>query len=442
MQFSRKQMEAEADRLGVPWTHSTTDEQLHALIQSRLRGESMVNKEEFEIPECYGEFWDFPKEDTCKGCPGQQGCFQKFTAETFPNMQAKLGPGATLAQLAKALDVSQEAVLVAMNQQSRSAPPPAPAPAPVQTSVPEPEEVEEEVEEEELEEEPEEEELEEEVEEESESEFEDADELEDELEAEPEDVESEVSAEPDEPEPPSETEMATKKKTKKKTTKKAPAKKKAAAKKAPAKKAASKKAPAKKKPAKSAPPPVSSEAQDPMQAESAKTATGSAKSKAQAKSASRAKGQAGPSKTGGGSKGKSKRKPAPKKKKKAAKKPPSKRASKKGSDGLVEDPWGEHTWEKRYQRERKNKWVSKLRPGMRLKREYKGEMYEVTVLKKFYKFQGEVYPTGYSITKLITGTKEAPRQLDKDGKRPKGTRQLCNWSFVKFFNLPALLSKR
>ena len=439
-------MEEEADRLGVPWTHATTDEQLHSLIQSRLRGEPMANGSEDPTVthECLGLFWDFPKEDACKECSGQQKCFQQFCATTLPEMQAKLGPGATLPQLAKALDVSQEAVLVAMNQQSKAAPAPAPEP--------EPEELEEEVVEEESEPEDEsEEELEEELDEEpEEEELEDADELEDELEEpEPEEVEEdEPPAEPDpEPEPPSETEMAAKKKTtKKKTTKKKTTKKKAVVKKAPAKKTAAKKTAAKKAPAKKkkkaakkAPPAVTSEVQDPTQAESAQTATGSAKSKARGKSASRAKGQADPAKSGGGSKGSKVRKAKPKKK--PAKKP-AKKAATKSRVAHVEDPWGEHTWDKRYQRERKNKWVAKLRPGMKLKREYKGETYEVLVLKKFYKFRGQVYPTGYSITKEITGTKEAPRQLDKNGNRPQGTRQLCNWSFVKFFNLKALTSKR
>lgn len=358
--------------------------------------------------ECFGEFWDHPKEDTCKGCPGQQGCFKKFHKETLPAMQKKLGGDATLVQLAKALDVSQEAVLVAMNKQTPSSvvpqasPPVAVPPPSLPSNDPPP------------------------VPPAADDGLEDADDLEDEQGAsEPEDVEDDP-IEPEDVEPtPGEATMATGKKKKaaskknaaKKTKKKAPAKKKAASNKAPAKKAPEKKAPAKKAPPVKTPPPVSSasEVKDPPRAESAKPATGSAKKKIPVKSALRAKASADPSKRGAG---------------------------RRKKDGRIEDPWGRHTWEKRYLRERKNKLIKQLRPSMRLVREYQGETYKVTVLKKYYKYNGQMYPTLYSIVKEITGTREAPRQLDQKGKRPKGHRQLCNWSAPKFFGLRVYLSSR
>jgi outer membrane biosynthesis protein TonB len=315
-------------------------------------------------------------------------------------MQAKLGGAPSLPDLAKALDVSQEAVLVAMNKQSKAShqlPPPeiqtsvSTETVDVQTAV-SPEAIDEALA------------------------LEDADELEDENEVEPEEVEETEPVEP----PPEEAVMATKKKKKvpaKKKTKKTAAKKKAPAKKAKAAAAApskkKKKAPAK-KPAKT-PPPVTSEVKDPPKAESAKRATGSAKKKAPVKTAKRAKAPVDPSKRGAG---------------------------KRTKDGRVDDPWGRHTWEKRYNRERKNKFIKQLRPGMKPTREYKGTKYQVTVLNKYYKFNGKMYPTLYSIVKEITGTREAPRQLDHKGKRPKGSRQLCNWSAPKFFALKVYLSNR
>jgi hypothetical protein len=367
--------------------------------------------------ECHGLYWDFPKAPECKKCAGQQSCFHEFSQVTFPEALTRLGPDATLEQLAQDLDISEEAVLVTKNEVSKA--------PPVNREL-QPERVEksgagELVQDEDV------------------MDLAEADEMEDELDGvsepggpeilessglEPE-PELEPESEPDlEPEPPPETEMVARKKkaAKKKAAKKAPAKKKAAAK---------KKAPGKKKTTKKAPPVAASEAQDPTPAESAKTAMGSAGTKARAKTASRAKGQAGPSKTGSGTKGK--------------KRPPAKKPVKvaRRDSARVDDPWGKHTWEKRWRRERQNPWVKKLRPGMKIQREYPkgGEIHEVVILKRYYRYQGQDYPTLYSIVKEITGTKEAPRQLDKAGRRPDGTRQLCNWSAPRFFALPVLFRR-
>lgn len=414
MQETRGFLESEADRLGVPWTYTTTDAELQALIASRNHGgPTMANGAEESNEQCHGLFWDYPRAKECKACSGHQSCFQKFVETTFPETVNQLGEHATLPQIAKALDVSEEAVLLAKNQQRQVVqPPPIPQPAPV-TSVPEPEQddlPEESLEEFEDPEAP------------SELDFSDADELEDELEAQPEseaitEVEEPV-AEP-EPEPPAQENeaMAVKKKApaKKKAAKKKASKK--APKKTTKKASASKEAPKpRKKKAAKAPPPVTSEVQNPTPAESAKPVTGSVKSKARTKSAPRAKGQASnQSKSGGNKKYQIERPPA--------------------------DPWGPQTWPDRYLKERRNKWIAKLRPGMKIKKKYKGELHEVKVLKRYYRYKDETYPTLYMIVKEITGTKEALRQLDKEGRRPQGTRQLCAWSAPRFFALPALFSK-
>lgn len=411
--MQRREMETQADRLGVPWTHTTTDAELLSLINSRMRGVSMSNgaqetvqqeSAEAQVPEeqdqCHGLFWDFPKAVECKQCSGQHSCFQKFTKSTFPEMVEVLGPTATLEQLAKALDVSQEAVLVAKNEQVKTA-----LPAPPVEPVPDPEQAVfdyagESLEMTEIPDEPES--LEKAEEAAPELDLADANELVDELEA-----ESEL-----EPPPPAETEMPKKKMASKKAPtgkKKAPTKKT----KVVSKKAASKKAPTGKKKkvaAKKPPTAAPSEVPDPPSAESVKTASDSVKSKAHASNAVRAKGQAGPAKG-------------------------------RRNGGLVDDPWGKHTWVRRWRQERKHPLIKKLRPGMKLKREYQGVIHEVTVLKKFYRYQQQDFPTLYMVVKEITGTKPAPRQLTMDGRRPSGTRDLCQWSAPRFFALRALFNK-
>jgi hypothetical protein len=400
MQETRKHLESEADRLGVPWTHATTDAELQALVKSRLQGGQTMANGAPETNQCHGLFWDYPRAKECKQCSGHQSCFQKFVETTFPGVAAQLGEAASLADLAKALDVSEEAVLLAKNQQRQAQPPQLLQPPPVDT-VPEPEQA---VPDSEPEPQQPDEGL----------DFSDADELEDELAAQPE--ESEViqkaldpELEPEyEPEPPLENENV--------AVKKAPRKKKAAKKasKKAAKKATTKttKAPRKKKAAK-APPPVTSEAQNPTPAGSAKTATGSARTKARAKNAPRAKAQAGQVKSGDGKK----------------------------QSGPVADPWGPQTWPARWEKERQNKWIGLLRPGMKLKKKYKGEIHEVRVLKRYYRYNDQTYPTLYSVVKEITGTKLSPRQLDKEGQRPEGSRQLCAWSAPRFFALPVLFTR-
>lgn len=98
--------------------------------------------------------------------------------------------------------------------------------------------------------------------------------------------------------------------------------------------------------------------------------------------------------------------------------------------------WSPYMDHGRWEREReRSPEIGALTPGMRLRRTFKGEDYQVVVVSSGYVYDGEYYPTLYSVTKEITGTHEAPRQLAKDGTRPKGTRSLSNWSATKFWRL-------
>lgn len=347
MYFSRKQLEKEADYFGIPWTSEISDEQLHALVETRKRGEVMTDPNR---PECYGLFWDVPNEEVCRGCGGQQGCFNTFATERLQEL-LKSNPmaaaDASLKLLVDLLEVSPEAILLAKNHLT---------PVPACPTQEEPEDLAD-------------------------------DPSKEEMGSEPEGLEEDMA-----------------KKTTKKVVKKAPAKK----------AATKKKATTKKKPAVASVPATTSEVQDPPRAESVKPATDSAQLKPRAKNAPAVKALAGQSKRGAGRKKK----------------------------GLVEDPWGRHTWEPRYLRERKHPLIQKLRPGITLVTKYKGEVYKVKILKKYYKYNGIMYPTLYSIVKFIVGTREAPRQLDKKGRRPPGSRQLCNWSAPRFFSLKALARNR
>lgn len=425
---SRKEMEAEADRIGVPWTHTTTDDELHSMIQAhrdRLQGEDQMS-DQAEAPEvqeeqqCHGLYWDFPKAPECKICTGQESCYHRFTQVTFPEMLKAAGPESTIEELALALDVSQEAVLMAQNEVKKVYPVVPKAKTEdadksgngrlAQNENP--------------------------------MDFVDADELED-ASVQPEDPgeslelpateEIEPDAEPkSDPEPMPEMKMPVEKKASSKSSKKkkAPAKtsKKKASSKASSKKKGVKKTSSKKAPPEETPAQEETEAQDPSPAESVKTAKAPAGTTAQAQNAASAKGQADPVKTT---------------EQKSRKRRPNKRPTRppKLDDGRLADPWGKHTWKKRWARERKGKYIKQLRPGMKLTRKYKGTLYEVVVLKKYYRYNGRDYPTLYSVVKEITGTKTSLRQPDEKGRRPEGTRQLCNWNAVRFFSLKALFSK-
>lgn len=391
MAKSRKELEGEADRLGVVWTYTTTDEELQGLINRRLGGMMDPGADAGMEPahKCFGLYWDVPVEEACQTCDGRVPCLDKFAAETVPEKRAE-SPGLTREQLARELEVSEAALDEAIAHLATKVD----APAEVET---EPEILEAEAapaEDEDVQFE----------EDDDRAAGGESDEIDEEAEAEaPEQHgdpmgKSHLSLVPQEPVDELETEaMAVRKKKK-------ASKKKASKKKVVVKKTASTEAPKRKKKAakkKATRPPRGADTVGPA-AVSAKKKVKRAKS---AKSATA---------------------PAASKKLKC----------------LEPDPWGKHTWMQRWTRERdRSPLVKKLKDGMVLKREYQGQTHQVKVLKRYYRYQGQEHPTLYSIVKLITGTQQAPRQKTKDGKRPEGHRQLCNWSAPKFFNLKALLGQ-
>lgn len=93
---------------------------------------------------------------------------------------------------------------------------------------------------------------------------------------------------------------------------------------------------------------------------------------------------------------------------------------------------------KRWQRERKrNPYVAALRPGMILRRTFNDQVAEVEVRETSYLYQGQTYPTLYSVVMAITGGKSYPAQK-KNGVRPTGTREMAQWSTTRFFSLKSL----
>jgi len=118
--------------------------------------------------------------------------------------------------------------------------------------------------------------------------------------------------------------------------------------------------------------------------------------------------------------------------KKSRAKPRKKRRSRRRGS-----PWGKHTFQARWLREReRSPAIAKLTPGHNIVREYKGAKHTVKVLQGRYVYEGREYPTLYEVTKVITGTRPAQKQRRTAGdesSRPDGKRQLCNWSATRFF---------
>jgi len=104
--------------------------------------------------------------------------------------------------------------------------------------------------------------------------------------------------------------------------------------------------------------------------------------------------------------------------------------------------WGEKHHDARWRRERKHPLIAKLKPGMRLQREWAGEIHRVMVKKGGYRYRGQDYPTLYSVTKAVVGTRPSPKQFLDDGTRPKGTRELVAWSGLRFWRLQVYLESK
>lgn len=109
-------MEREAERLGIPWTSETTDEQLYALIASR---EDMAPESSVEMPQCYGLRWDGDRVDECRGCGMKDSCLHRFAVEHLPKVRQEMGPGATVAAVADRLKVLPESLFTAIKYASR-----------------------------------------------------------------------------------------------------------------------------------------------------------------------------------------------------------------------------------------------------------------------------------------------------------------------------------
>jgi hypothetical protein len=280
----RAALEKKADKLGIPYTHQTTDDGLKVLIRTHseesdmsgveLRDDGKYYYDGHEQPECFGVFWEAIPGSSgkqCRECAFNKVCLDRFIQTTLPKAEGSLGSKADAAEVGKKLDgLSAKAIEEARRYRDKQSP--------------------------------------------SKTE---------------------------------EAEMAPRnKKTKKKK------------KKVPAKKATSKK-PAKKKPAKKA-----AKAR-PKKAPSAKRAKARAKSKK--KNARSAKARA--------------------------------------ESGMV--PWGEHTFQSRWEKERaRSPLIAKLTPGKKLTVEWprdSGDKYTVTCKKGHYEYNGTKFPTLYKVTEHITG---------------------------------------
>lgn len=125
---------------------------------------------------------------------------------------------------------------------------------------------------------------------------------------------------------------------------------------------------------------------------------------------------------------------------------PAKKRSRKGRRhaGVAEEREGEWTlatYADRYKRERERvPLIGLLVPGMKLVREWKGLEHVVEVRTNGYWYDGRLWPTLYKVTEHIAGTTERAKQR-KNGKRPTGTRRVCNWSAARFWSLESQLRR-
>lgn len=299
--LERKSLERQADRLGVPYVSSTTDDQLRMYISAKQQGDTMKVTEQdekmyingHEQPECFGLFYEgnVAGEDgeDCRECIFAAYCYKKFLAETLPETLEKLGP-VTPGEIADHMGLSLSAIMQAMKDYKAVQA----AEKKMAKAVEKAQAV-----------------------------------------AEPEPV-------PTIDEPPQEPEVE--------------------------------------------------EPENPTQAESAKRAKASVKSVKKVvklKTAKTAKTAEAPADT----------------------------AQSRG--------WSSEHDAARWERERKrSKKIAALKAGSFLTREYRGQTYEVAILKQGYLYDGMEYPTLYAVTKEITGERVGPNG-----------RKLANWSAAKFWKL-------
>ncbi len=375
---SRKDLVATADRLGIPWTLDTSDEQLAALIDARQKGSvNMGTAEHSNPPQCHGILWEAVGQSSCVQCSAKDTCLVKFKETTFKNAQLELGPKATPEQLAEKIEVSLEAVLyvlttgpvkeakkkttlkvvenlpeeapvakkttakeVAQKITDAVLAPPPPVPMQAATTPPPPSAV-------------------------------GGDDME---------FDEDAGEEETPAAPPAPVEVKEEQDVKTKPTK-------AAKEKAPPKAA---------KPAKAPKGKVEVKAEAPVPPQQAGTPASPAAAPAKKARAVRARPAKGPA-----------------------------------VDRRVLDPWGKHTFQNRFQRDMDRLGLS---PGQVLKTTHKKAEYQCKVASGHYLYDGRQFPTLYAVTKEVVGTESRDKQL-VEGKRPEGTREICNYSAGKFWGL-------
>ena len=120
----RKALERRADALGIPWTFSTPDADLLALITERDRRMSVSQQAELrngvlyidglsQPEECFGVFWAAVGDEECVTCMFKDYCLEKFVQTTLPKAKKK---AKTLPGLVKALGLPEEAVNLALQK--------------------------------------------------------------------------------------------------------------------------------------------------------------------------------------------------------------------------------------------------------------------------------------------------------------------------------------
>jgi hypothetical protein len=88
----------------------------------------------------------------------------------------------------------------------------------------------------------------------------------------------------------------------------------------------------------------------------------------------------------------------------------------------------------RWERERaRSKAIAKITPGTKITREYGGAEHVIQCKHGHYLYNGQKYPTLYSIVMAITGGRVYPMRVgNQQVNRP---RLMSNWSAKRFFNL-------
>jgi hypothetical protein len=102
-ELSGKELRKEADRLGIPWTHVTTDAELLAMVESRKRSMTMEavpqaqERGDFlyidgqQQPDCFEEMWDGTEDDCAVSCVFVHHCLDRFARGPLTRALEKYG---------------------------------------------------------------------------------------------------------------------------------------------------------------------------------------------------------------------------------------------------------------------------------------------------------------------------------------------------------------